>query len=113
MVYCIICYLSMLMISTHRMSVIAAGKTYGIAPNADLFLVKIKNCYLDGLWEDNRLSHTAGVQPAALDWVLRRVRDHIEGRLRQDPNTKSVINMSWGEFNFMDNIYFMFYILSL
>jgi hypothetical protein len=75
------------------MSVLAAGKTYGIAPNANLFLVKTKAGYR----KHNGELGMAGVQPIALHWIFRTVKVHIEARLGRNENARSVINMSWGK----------------
>lgn len=64
------------------MSVIAAGKSYGIAPKADLFLMKIKNGYY--INNDAGIS-VASLQPLALEWCLQRVRQHIEGSWTETP----------------------------
>lgn len=78
----------------------AAGKTYGIAPNADLFLVKIRNGCKNKFWDENRQTHLAALQPEALDWVIQKVQAHILRRLSANSNARSVINMSWGKQKF-------------
>lgn len=84
-----------------KMASIAAGKRTGIAPNADLFLVKAKGNY--NFEEQNEQGETVRskdralvIQPAALQDILDTIREHIVQRLRSDPDTKSVVNMSWG-----------------
>jgi hypothetical protein len=86
-----------------KMATIAAGKTHGIAPNANLYLLKTK-----GQW--NRLSPdvlpvpdmTYAIQPKALTQVLGEIRRHIRRRLETDATAKSVINMSWGKSKFLN-----------
>lgn len=83
------------------MACIAAGKKTGVAPNADLFLAKSKGNFdfeeRDGQGQTVRSEARAFVmQPPALRNILDTIRDHIEQRLKSDPDAKSVINMSWG-----------------
>ncbi|KAF2445923.1 hypothetical protein P171DRAFT_276181 [Karstenula rhodostoma CBS 690.94] len=77
------------------MAIIAAGKTLGIAPKANLFLAKTKNKYKNKY--DSNMIHYGKVTPQALAYVFAEIRDHIRARLQQDPNAKSVINISWGQ----------------
>jgi hypothetical protein len=85
------------------MASIAAGKRTGIAPNADLFLVKTKGHWNPGTERENQEGRVVrsedkalNVQPRALEDIVLRIRSHIEERLKSDPSAKSVINMSWG-----------------
>lgn len=86
-----------------KMASIAGGKSFGVVPNADLFLVKYKGHYnkgpTRGLNNQDIPSNDAAlkVQPVALFFCLGKIRGHIEKRLKIDPNAKSVINMSWGK----------------
>jgi hypothetical protein len=79
-----------------KMAIIAGGKVHGVAPNANLYLLKVK-----GQW--NKGTSTAAeerngsVQPKALITTLGVIRNHIRNRLATDTNTRSVINMSWGK----------------
>jgi hypothetical protein len=79
------------------MSVLAGGKTYGIAPNGDLFLVKTKTGIRDEFFDETGGIFMVGLQPGAVHWALERVKGHINNRLRADAEAKSVINMSWGK----------------
>jgi hypothetical protein len=82
-----------------KMATIAAGKTHGVARNANLFLLKTK-----GQW--NRISSgvspvsdmSYAIQEKALLRVVNEIRRHVRRRIEADPAAKSVINMSWGEF---------------
>ncbi|KAF1995006.1 subtilisin-like protein [Amniculicola lignicola CBS 123094] len=78
------------------MATLAGGKHLGVAPKANLYLVKPKNQYRargpGGVW----IEKSYKLQHQALDRALGVVREDIEARLAQDPNTKSVINMSFG-----------------
>jgi hypothetical protein len=80
-----------------KMATIAAGKTHGVAPNANLYLLKTK-----GQWNTGRLPReddkNVGLRPKAFVVVLEKIRNHVETRLTTDKNAKSVINMSWGRF---------------
>jgi len=80
------------------MATIAAGKQNGIAPKADLFLLKTK-----GQW--NRPDSTSqpavteknyAVQPLALLKALNTIRLDVETRLEEDKTAKSVVNLSSG-----------------
>ncbi|KAF2789529.1 subtilisin-like protein, partial [Melanomma pulvis-pyrius CBS 109.77] len=95
--------------STHgtKMATIAGGKIHGIAPNADLFLVKTTGNFNRGpSTEQEEREEREGtrfiedsnhpLQPGALEDSLNAVRDHILERLKVNPDAKSVINMSWG-----------------
>jgi hypothetical protein len=79
-----------------RMAIVAAGKTWGIAPNANLHLLKIR-----GEWNRG----TTGILPnevyatqrKALEVAFDEIQGHVEDRLALDSSAKSVINMSWGK----------------
>ncbi|KAL5392849.1 hypothetical protein DPSP01_000545 [Paraphaeosphaeria sporulosa] len=77
------------------MAIIAAGKTLGIAPKANLYLAKTKNKYRNSSNRD--YIHNGKVTPQALAYILTKIRDHIRARRLQNPNARSVINMSWGQ----------------
>jgi hypothetical protein len=93
-----------------KMASLAAGKSVGMAPNADLFLAKYK-----GRWNTGRLQpqpdgtstplsdRDYAAQPEAVAAVLDRIRTHIEARLQAE-STKdrvlSVINFSWGKYHY-------------
>ena len=81
---------------TSRMAVIAAGQTIGIAPKANLFLAKTKNNYRHKYNHDE--IHVGQLQPQALWYVGNEILNHMNKRLGQDADAKSVINMSWGRF---------------
>jgi hypothetical protein len=85
------------------MAVIAGGKVHGVAPNANLFLVKYKGQFnrgnprndVNNLNPGKELNHS--VLPGAVARCLNIVRQDIARRLQTDPMAKSVINMSWGK----------------
>ncbi|KAH7089519.1 peptidase S8/S53 domain-containing protein [Paraphoma chrysanthemicola] len=79
------------------MASIAAGRDDGIAPQANLYLLKMKGTWNTGNANSaNNRDRSYATQPDALAQVLDRVRLHVRNRLIADPDTKSVINMSWG-----------------
>jgi hypothetical protein len=75
------------------MAAIAGGRLHGVAPNADMFLMKTKTHYHHTYGSGT--SSTSLTYPA-LDYSLNVVEQHINDRLAQDPKSKSVINMSFG-----------------
>jgi hypothetical protein len=79
-----------------KMATIAAGKLNGIAPNADLYLMKIK-----GQWNSGRTPHepdkSVKIHAAALGEALEEIKRDVHARLDVNKNAKSVINMSWGK----------------
>jgi len=77
------------------MATIAAGKIHGVAPNADLYLVKTKGQIKDKT-NPRILRHSPLNYNAAL-FFLNAVKSHIKTRLAKDKNAKSVINLSWGK----------------
>jgi hypothetical protein len=79
------------------MAIIAAGKSHGIAPNADLYLVKTKNGYQANNSSTDGAIKTYGLQPLALDWAFNTVKRHIIQRKKENSESKSVINLSWGK----------------
>jgi hypothetical protein len=78
-----------------KMATVAAGKLDGIAPNANLYLIKIQ-----GQWNSGRTPPEADksgkIQPKALGIAFDEIRRHVAARRSADPGTKSVINISWG-----------------
>ncbi|EAT86668.2 hypothetical protein SNOG_05604 [Parastagonospora nodorum SN15] len=78
-----------------KMATIAGGKLDGISPNANLYLVKIMGQWNAGT-SSTAQEKPGRIQPAALRVAFDEVRRHVEARRSVDPNTKSVINMSWG-----------------
>jgi hypothetical protein len=79
-----------------KMATIAGGKAHGIAPNANLYLLKIKGQWNkgSGLPEDEK---NGSVQPKALVKTFGVIRNHVRNRLATNANARSVINMSWGK----------------
>jgi hypothetical protein len=77
------------------MATIAAGVERGIAPKADLCLVKIKNTMKSKF--DPNVSYTLPITTLALAWFIDAVIKDIEDRTSQNPGARSVINMSWGK----------------
>jgi hypothetical protein len=79
-----------------KMATIAAGKLNGIAPNADLYLMKIK-----GQWNSGRIPHepdkSVKIHAAALVEAFDETKRDVQARLALNKNAKSVINMSWGK----------------
>lgn len=80
-----------------KMAIIAAGRMRGVAPNADLFLLKIKGQYNLGKVDPPSQDKTYVLQLRAVVRAFQVVRNHVHRRLAADANAKSVINMSWGE----------------
>jgi subtilisin family serine protease len=80
-----------------KMAIIAAGKKVGVAPNANLYLVKAKGAWARDANDptDDFLIYRYQIQ--AVDLALDRVRSEIQARLNTDSNAKSVVNMSWGK----------------
>jgi subtilisin family serine protease len=81
-----------------KMAIIAAGKDSGVAPNANLYLVKAKGSYLndaDGPVDDFRIY--PAYQVGAVRFALNHIRSVIQAKLNANSNEKSVINMSWGK----------------
>ncbi|CAN9246658.1 unnamed protein product [Alternaria alternata] len=76
------------------MATIAAGFELGIAPKADLCLVKTKNRIKNKYKPE--LSFTLPITLKGLVWFVNAVLEDIDERTSRDPGTKSVINMSWG-----------------
>jgi hypothetical protein len=78
------------------MATIAAGKLNGIAPNADLYPMKIK-----GQWNSGRIPHepdkSVKIHAAALVEAFDETKRDVQARLALNKNAKSVINMSWGK----------------
>jgi subtilisin family serine protease len=78
-----------------KMATIAAGKIHGVAPNANLYLMKILGQWNLGT-STTRPNQNYAVQPKALLKVLDEIQQHVESRLGSNQDAKSVINMSWG-----------------
>ncbi|KAJ5162033.1 hypothetical protein N7492_007425 [Penicillium capsulatum] len=68
---------------------VAGGTEFGVASDADLYLVKVKNAYTD---DDGVVQHAQTQQPATLE-AMRHILDHIE---RNNKQGKAVINYSLG-----------------
>lgn len=79
----------------NRMATIAAGIELGIAPKANLCLVKTKNRIKNKYRPE--LSFTLPITLKGLVWFVNAVLEDIEERRSRNPGTKSVINMSWGK----------------
>lgn len=77
------------------MASIAAGKRIGVAPNADLYLLKPKGLYNTGAVGDKDRDY--GYTAQAIDAVLTEIRLDILQRTANDPECKSVINISFGK----------------
>ncbi|KAF1963807.1 subtilisin-like protein [Byssothecium circinans] len=80
-----------------KMATIAAGKQLGVAPNADLFLIKSKGSWAKSATATESIN--IGYQAPGMSRVLLHVRSLIQSRLNADASAKSVINMSWGIMN--------------
>jgi hypothetical protein len=78
-----------------KMATIAAGKVEGVAPNANLHLIKAKGSYLKDASDPDNFTPYA-YQPSAIALALTKIRADVQRRLNADPNAKSVINMSFG-----------------
>jgi hypothetical protein len=82
------------------MAILAGGVNTGVAPKADLYLLKVKGNYhhTDNLENHSKSFHTV----RSCQYWSNHVQNHIEERKnarRQNggPEVKSVINMSWGK----------------
>jgi hypothetical protein len=75
------------------MARLAAGRNLGVAPNADLYLIKTKGQYTR---KDGRVGTTT-FNPLSMQHFLNAVTENIEGKLPEQPGDKIVINMSWGK----------------
>lgn len=74
------------------MATIAAGNIYGIAPNADLHLVRTKGQIRTGGKENGYWRSPALNYLSTLHFI-----DHIIGHINaRGESAKSVVNMSWG-----------------
>lgn len=78
------------------MAALAGGRVNGFAPNADLCLVKTKGLYRHE--RSDRISVTLH-SFKSLNFVLKKVQEHITQSITKDPGVKSVVNMSWGEYS--------------
>jgi hypothetical protein len=75
------------------MARLATGRQIGVAPNADLYLIKIKGQYR----KRNGGIGTTSFNPLSMRWFLSAFTENIEARLPEHPGKKIVINMSWGK----------------
>jgi hypothetical protein len=82
-----------------KMAIVAAGKKQGIAPNANLYLIKAKGSWLKDANgpADNFAIYAYQIQAVA--FALTKVRSEIQRKINTDPSARSVINMSWGMLN--------------
>lgn len=80
-----------------KMAIIAAGRIHGVAPSANLHLIKAKRTYLTDANDAADNFKIYVYQIAAVDQALTRIRSEIQARLNVDSAAKSVINMSWGK----------------
>lgn len=67
---------------------------HGVAPNANLHLLKMKGQFNSG--GPGAPDKTYALQVRSILSVFNEVRRHVNARLGTDPESKSVINMSWG-----------------
>jgi hypothetical protein len=67
---------------------------HGVAPNANLHLLKMKGQFNSG--DPGAPDKTYALQVQSILSVFNEVRRHVIARLDTDPDAKSVINMSWG-----------------
>jgi hypothetical protein len=79
-----------------RMASLAGGKIHGVAPNADLVLIKTKTAF-KGAGLNNPNKHNTNIKYAALEFFTNAMEEDIERKLQQDSRRKFVINMSWGK----------------
>jgi hypothetical protein len=75
------------------MTRLAAGRLNGVAPNADLYLVKFKGQYMTNAGEPKNSVHNY----LSLEWFVGKIENHIETRRNENPNAKFVINWSGGK----------------
>lgn len=82
-----------------KMAAIAGGRINGVAPRANLYLMKIKGHYNNGdkPRPDRNPIKSARIFPRALAAVFDEIRRDVLARRLLDPRAKSVINMSWGK----------------
>ncbi|KAI0145044.1 hypothetical protein GGR57DRAFT_517700, partial [Xylariaceae sp. FL1272] len=72
-----------------QVAMLAVGRTYGIAPDADVFIIKISNNYYDS----NGGLQKALIQPGALEAAFEKVHRVVEATSRQG---RAVVNLSAG-----------------
>lgn len=78
-----------------KMAIIAGGIINGVAPRANLYLMKIKGQWNNG---ESPTNMNGRILPRALDTVFDEIRRHVGQRLQANPRAKSVINLSGGEY---------------
>ena len=87
------------------MATLAGGLNHGMAPRANMYLIKAKGQYRYNK-KDPRTGQPLGDNPdhnmpyntAALLVAFNQIRAHIADRISKNPDAKSVINLSWGKF---------------
>lgn len=73
---------------------IAGGRTYGIAPKADLYSVKMLQCG----WKNDQWGHKQIVHLGATPRALRAATDQIERVvIERNLQGKAVISLAWGK----------------
>jgi hypothetical protein len=75
------------------MAALAGGRLNGVAPNADLFLVKTKGQWRNNSGRQMNSHHTYD----SIRTFLAKVEDHINSRRDENPQPKFVINWSGGK----------------
>ncbi len=80
------------------MASLAGGRVTGVAPNADLFLVKTKAQFRRGAGDG---MSNGPITYSAMSFFLNGIMEHIDGKLKKNPNAKSVINLSGGRSSFV------------
>lgn len=81
-----------------KMATVAAGKLNGIAPNADLYLMKIQGQWNSGRTAPSDKDKAGKIHARALVTVFDEIQRDVIARLDANKDTKSVINISWGEY---------------
>lgn len=76
------------------MAIITGGRTLGIAPKANLFLIKAKGSFI---LKPGDPFKTLGYQFPAIEHVLTNLRHIINSKRAEDSDAKSVVQMSWGK----------------
>jgi len=76
------------------MASLAGGRDHGIAPNADLFLVKAKGAVRKN---DGIGIATTAYNYESINWFLNGVEASIQARVGKDPAAKSVVSLSSGK----------------
>jgi hypothetical protein len=78
-----------------KMAIIAGGITNGVAPRANLYLMKIKGQWNSGI--SPAPNKNGRILPRALNTVFDEIRRHVGQRRQANPRAKSVINLSGGK----------------